>query len=347
MPTRIKAAKATLNKYEAEQVREIAAWKSLPPNLLSELWNTLALQPAKVVAMVIPDAIVRGAIELAYDASEVLAGRESIKRQAGVRDIVELRKKPLEECDRLAKQAGMTAQALAVAEGAATGAGGVLTTLLDVPILFVLGLRTILRISYCYGFPVETPKDRYFNLGVLTAATSGSLPTRRQRLGQLRDLENLLVEEIQVETVTQELLSILFQLELFEEVPGLGAASGALINLAFMRRLDVTARRIFQERWLVANGKTREITPAEAPAHHLAPGLAGLLGRTAYSGCYRLSFGLSLPVYTVAALLRSPAASLKADMKNSLPSPAALSGRASATARSTRARSAGSLLAPA
>ena len=41
MPTRIKAAKATLNKYEAEQVREIAAWKSLPPNPLSELWNTL------------------------------------------------------------------------------------------------------------------------------------------------------------------------------------------------------------------------------------------------------------------------------------------------------------------
>ena len=255
----------------------------------------MSLQPAKVVAKVIPDAIVRRAIELAYNASEMLAGRESIMRQAGVKDIDELRKKPLEECDRLAKQVGMTAQALAAAEGAATGAGGVLTTLIDIPILFILGLRTILRISYCYGFPSKRRRTDISTSGSSRLATSGSLATRRERLGQLRDLENLLVEEIQVETVTQELLSFLFQLELFEEVPGLGAASGALINLAFMRRVDVTARRIFQERWLVENGKTKEITPADVPAHHLAPGWGGLLGRAAYSGCYHLASAWHFP----------------------------------------------------
>jgi hypothetical protein len=347
MPTRRKAAKAKLNAYETEQVRQIAAWKSQPPNPLSEMWNTLALLPAKVVAKVIPDAVVRRAIEGAYNASEVLAGRESVKRQAGVKDLGELRKKPLEECDRLAKQVGMMAQALAAGEGAATGAGGVLTTLIDVPILFIIAMRTILRISYCYGFPVEMPRDRYFNLGILTTATSSSLATRRQRLGQLRDLEHLLVEEIQVELVTQELLSVLFQLELFEEVPGLGAASGALINLAFMRRLDVTARRIFQERWLVENGKTQEITPAEAPAHHLATGWGGLLGRAAYSGCYHLSFGLALPVFTMASLIRTPAASERGDVEKARESPGALDGRASATVRSINARRARTQPAPA
>ena len=40
------------------------------------------------------------------------------------------------------------------------------------------------------------------------------------------------------EIIGQELASILFQLEMFEEVPGVGAASGALLNLAWIRRVD-------------------------------------------------------------------------------------------------------------
>ena len=40
-----------------------------------------------------------------------------------------------------------------------------------------------------------------------------------------------------------------------------------------MSRVNTTARRIFQERWLRDNGKVTEIEPAEAPAHHLTPGL--------------------------------------------------------------------------
>jgi hypothetical protein len=332
-----------MNAYETEQARQIAAWKSQPPNPLSELWNLIALQPAKIVAKLIPDSLIRRAIELSYNASETLAGRESIMREAGVKHLNELRRRPLEECDRLAKQVGMTAQALATAEGAATGAGGALTTLIDIPLLFILGLRTILRISYCYGFPVEQPKDRYFNLGVFTAATSGSLATRLERLDQLRDLENLLIEEIQVELITQELLSFLFQLEVFEEVPGVGVASGALLNLAFMRRVDLTARRVFQERWLVENGKTQEIRPADVPARHLAPGWSGLLGRAAYSGCYHLGFGAALPVFTVASLLRPSGQALPGPSR----ADAEGNGRPRAAVRSSARRNIRSLPAPA
>ena len=66
MLTRKKAAKAKLTAYESEQIREIAKWKSQPPNPLSELWNQLALIPAKLVAKLIPDVVVRSAIERAY-----------------------------------------------------------------------------------------------------------------------------------------------------------------------------------------------------------------------------------------------------------------------------------------
>src|SRR5438105_2672961 len=100
MSTRTELAKSGLTPYEAQQVRRIAAWKSLPPNPLSEMVKMVTLPGAKVIEPLIPDRIVRHAIEKAYDISEIIAGQEDTKRQAGVKDLSELRDRPLEECDR-------------------------------------------------------------------------------------------------------------------------------------------------------------------------------------------------------------------------------------------------------
>jgi hypothetical protein len=139
---------------------------------------------------------------------------------------------------------------------------------------------------------------------VLITAISGSLETRRQRLDQIREIEDLLLEETQEEILAEEALTFLFQLEEFEEVPGVGAISGALLNLAFMHRLDVTARRIFQERWLRDNGKMGEIAPAEVPAFQLATGWTGAFGRAAYSMCYSVTFGVTFPIWMAASPFR-------------------------------------------
>ena len=294
----------TLTPYEADQVRRIAAWKSEPPNALSELWKRVSLPVARAIEPIIPDRAVRAAITRSYDASERLAGREDIQRRAGVRDLAELAHGRLERCDRLAIETGASAQALAAAEGAATGAGGLLTTFLDVPLLFILGLGTIRRIGHCYGYPLEHHKDRHFALGVMAAALAGSLEVRRQRIHRLRELEDLLIEETEEDILLEEALSFLFQLEIFADIPGIGAISGAALNWHFMRRVDQTARMVFQERWLRDNGKVEQIEPAEVHARHLAPGWAGTLNRVAYSGCYYLGFGVALPAFAVASLFR-------------------------------------------
>ncbi len=304
MKTPVQTARTELTAYESEQVQQIAAWKSKPTNPVSEMWKRMILPGARVVEKLIPDRLVQAAIEKSYDVAEMLAGQEGIRHRAGIKDLQELRDKPLEECDRLAKEVGLAAQTLAVVEGAATGAGGVLTTLVDVPLLFVLSLRTILKIGHCYGYPLDQHKGRHFVLGVLLTALSGSIETRRHRLSRLRELEELLIVETQEEIVTEELLSFLFQLEIFEEVPGVGAISGALLNLAFMHRVDTTAQRVFQEHWLRDNGKVDVIEPAPSTARHLATGWGGAVGRVAYSGFYCLGFGVALPVCAVATLFR-------------------------------------------
>ncbi len=291
-----------LTDYEAQQVEQIAAWKSEPPNPLSELWRIVTRPAARALELVIPDALVRAAIEKADDLADIMAGHEDIKRQAGVKDLSEMHDRPLEECDRQAGQVGMTAQALAIAEGAATGAGGVVTTLVDIPLLFTLALRTIRKIGHCYGYPLDDQQGRRLVMAILLTACSGTLEVRRERLKYLSDLENLVVEEAEEDIIVQEALSLLFQLEVFEEVPGVGAISGAVLNVMIMNRVDVAARRIFQERWLRDNGKVDEIEPAEAPARALATGLSGALGRAVYSGCYYVGFGAGLPFFAAAAL---------------------------------------------
>jgi len=303
MKRRTPTHRGRLTDYEADQVRQIATWKSEPPNPLSELWRIVTQPGAKVLEMIIPDRLVRAAIEKADDAAELMAGHEDIKRQAGVADLSELQDRPLEECDRLAKQVGLAAQTIGIAEGAATGAGGVVTTLIDVPLLFTLALRTIRKIGHCYGYPLDDERGRRLVLAILLIASSGSLNVRRERLNYLRDLEDLVIEEAEEDVIVQEALSLLFQLEVFEEVPGAGAISGAVINVAFMNRVDVAARRIFQERWLVHKGKIDEIEPAEAHPRALATGLTGVLRRAAYSGCYGIGFGVSLPFYAAAAVV--------------------------------------------
>jgi hypothetical protein len=284
-----------LTPYEDEQVQQIAAWKSMPPNPFSEMFKTITLPGSRVVERLIPNGLVRAGIEKACDVSERTANQGDIKRRAGVDDIAELRDKPLEECDKLANVVSAKSQVFSIAEGAATGAGGPWTTAIDIPLLFLLAVRTIYKIGHCYGHKLDQTRDRQYALGVLLVATSHSLQTRRDRLDDLHEIEDWLLEEAQEDVLVEELASFLFQLGVFEEVPGVGAVSGALLNLAFIRKVDITARRVFQERWLRDHGKVGAIEPAETHERALATGWGGVLTRAVYKTSYYLGFGASLP----------------------------------------------------
>ena len=180
-----------------------------------------------------------------------------------------------------------------------------MTTIIDIPLMFILAIRTILKVGHCYGFALDQPQDRHFVLGILLAASSGSLLIKRQRLLDLKQIEELLLEETQEEILAEEAISLLFQLEIFEEVPGVGMISGAVLNLWFIRRVNRTARHVFQERWLAANGKVDVIEPAPVHERHLATGWSGVFGRATNSAIYSLGYGAAIPVHLVGSLLRS------------------------------------------
>jgi hypothetical protein len=296
-------ADQNLTEYEARQVEKIAAWKGAFPNPFGELFHRAAMPIGKVVEAVIPDRVVLAAIQAAYKASDLSATTKDIKAQAGVDDIAKLREKPLEVCDRLSRRVGTLAQGVATVEGALTGAGGVWTTLLDVPLLFTLCLRTIIKTGRCYGYPLDRPTDKAWVLGAFGVALSNTKERRIELASRLRELEHVMTEQTEEQVVVEEVASLITQIEVFEDIPVFGAATGALLNLATVHKTDVTARRLFQERWLRDHGKIDNIEPAAPRASIPAlPGWSGAFARAGYGTLRGLGFGAAFPVYLVAAL---------------------------------------------
>src|SRR5271157_2125749 len=206
----------------------------------------------------------------------------------------------MQVCDGLSRRVGSMGQGVATLEVTLTGAGGVWTTLLDVPLLYTVCLTTIIKTGHCYGYPLHRPTDKAWVLGVLTVALSDSRKRRTDLMVQLRTIEELLLEDFQENIIVEETASLLTQVELFEDIPIFGATGGALLNLWVAHRADLTARHLFQERWLRDNRKIDTIEPAsEARGLPAMNGWTGALARAATSSIYGLTFGAAFPVHLI------------------------------------------------
>jgi hypothetical protein len=76
-----------------------------------------------------------------------LADQEDILRDTGAKEIIELRSKKLELSDWVAAKVHKWAITIATIEGAATGAGGIITLPVDIPFLITFSLKTIHKIG--------------------------------------------------------------------------------------------------------------------------------------------------------------------------------------------------------
>ncbi len=254
-----------LNEYEARQADEIAEWKSERPSLVMAAFRGMSRPLSRLASKVIPRETIRSILDRAETMSQKLDGREEIARKAGVSDVRELWKWTLEECDRLAASISAPAERLALVDGAVAGIGGVVTETLNVPLLLAATLRSIVRIGHCYGYTLDTEIDRLFVLGILELSTADE-PERRQELFQ--QLEQLgpapagsngrsKKKRVDLDGVRTAMLEDLA----FGAVPILGDLTSILMDYDFVRRVDITARRVFQERWLKDHGKVEKIYP--------------------------------------------------------------------------------------
>jgi hypothetical protein len=296
-----------LTPYEAVQVEAISEWKSERPSTLAEVIRGLAWPLAKLVAKTVPRGQVARVVEAMAERAKEHDHVADILKMAGASSLAELRDRPLETCDALAAKVCVRAEHLALLEGvipaigniAIPVVGGATMGVVDVPILLEASLRAICRVGHCYGYPLESDADRDFMAGVLDLANADD-PQERQAeceaVFRRLDPDAPSDRAVGVEGVEKAVADDLP----LEALPYVGDVSSIFLDYAFVRRVDVTARRVFQERWLRDRDKVESIPPD--PISHRRSSLEGVVnvaGELAYTGSYAVGFGVTFPAMLI------------------------------------------------
>jgi hypothetical protein len=268
-----------LTKYEKQQVAAIEMWKKEEPGVVSKAFG-FAIEPlAWLVNKVVPEAAIRGALDFSNTLAQWLTDTGDIIRDGGVSSLSELRQKNLELSDKLADEVHNWAIGVAVVEGAGTGVFGLPGAAADVPAVITLALRTIHKIGSCYGYECSSELDKKFILGVMSASGANSVSERLAALAALRSIEvtlakvtwkkmaekaaeNQLGKEaaiLTIKSLAKQLGINITKRKALASIPFIGAAIGGSVNGWYIKEVGWAARRAFQERWLIENGKIIDV----------------------------------------------------------------------------------------
>lgn len=261
--------------YEQQQCTEIDKWKSTEPNVVNQAIATLLKPLTWVVANVVPDKAIEGAITAAYKAAEFLTDKDDIIRDAQITEISELKHKDLELSDRLANEVHNWAIGVAGAEGAATGAAGLPGMAVDIPALITMSFRVIHKIGICYGYEATTEADKNYILQIFSAAGSNTMQEKQAAILILRQATQAIAKTtwkgmaqkaannkfcveggiLAVKAVAKQFGINITRRKALQTIPDLGALIGGSMNLSLVNDIAWAARRMYQERWLIDNNK--------------------------------------------------------------------------------------------
>jgi hypothetical protein len=144
----------------------------------------------------------------------------------------------------------------AAIEGAGTGAGGILLSLADFPILLSIKMKLLFDIGAHYDFRVQQYEERLFILHLFQLAFSSD----EQRKKTLHIIENWhevkdQLTDLDWRTFQQEYRDHIDLAKMLQMVPGLGAVVGAYANYHFIEKLGETAINGYRFRLLNITGK--------------------------------------------------------------------------------------------
>ncbi|ANE45770.1 ecsC [Paenibacillus swuensis] len=173
----------------------------------------------------------------------------------------------LEEADRQAKDAISLYRKIAAAEGAGTGAGGILMNVVDFPALIAIKMKFLFELSHIYGYSTTPFSERIFILSVFQLAYSG--PTERQRMFQrIRNWETEKQQwssdvnyhkNMDWETFQKEYRDAIDFRKMLQMIPGIGAVAGAWANYNILEELGETAMNSYRLRRLAEATQRRPV----------------------------------------------------------------------------------------
>ena len=257
--------------YERAQLAQLRAWQAQAPGWGTRLLAKPAGSAAQLVQAVVPVSALRAVLAGFEKTAGKLGSPQSILRRAGVQALDDLRREPLQSCDRLAKFEERTAMGFAGASGAALGVAGAAGMVVDVPALITQALRVIQRVGLCYGEDWMAQSNQGVAIGIFALTSANSMEEKQAALhalshaGDLLDtawregLERVAERELAKDAAKFSLQTLASRIGLqlgsrkaAGALPVLGAVVGGAVNAWFIHDVAQTARHVFTERWLAA-----------------------------------------------------------------------------------------------
>ncbi len=260
-----------LSDYEKKARRDIEAWRYDEASFLQQVFNWTMRPFDWVVSQVVPEEMVDQAsdaiakfLSTLSDASTWTHDEKGVLKEAKDRDIEvasieELRDKPLEPIDALARSQFTENAVLAAVEGGGTGLGGAALIIADIPLLFGINFRLIQQISACYGFSIKDPKYRPLVLSIFNVAASGSQKAKNEATREMSVAAAAFAHDLeyrgrassdtfreQNRHLPREIAKNLIGRKMGQLIPVVGAAVGAGINYWFTMQTAESAVMLFR-----------------------------------------------------------------------------------------------------
>jgi len=143
----------------------------------------------------------------------------------------------------------------AVIEGAATGAGGIILGLTDLPLLLSIKIKFLYDVASIYGFDVQDYKERLFILNIFQLAFSSKSNVNKvfEKMEKWEEYSAALPNDMNSfdwKSFQQEYRDYIDLAKLFQMIPGIGAVIGSYVNNKLMKKLSDTAIQAYRMRIL-------------------------------------------------------------------------------------------------
>jgi uncharacterized protein (DUF697 family) len=160
----------------------------------------------------------------------------------------------LEGCEKKVLERIKFYRNTAAAEGAITGAGGILLGLADFPLWLTLKMKMLFEIAALYGHDTSRYQERVYMLHIFELSFSSAVHrnTIFALLANWKNHEKTLPQDIRDfgwRNFQQEYRDYIDIAKLLQLVPGIGAAVGAVVNHRLTTRLGKTGMNAYRMRW--------------------------------------------------------------------------------------------------
>lgn len=243
--------------YEDKVSRELIDWERKmlkPPGLLEQASRKLgrkvnSLLPDKVQEVI--TAAVRSIVKTA------LFGAEYTPKSGVCTGLA------LPAADERARALISAYKKVAAAEGAGTGAGGLMLSAADFPLFIAIKMKLLFELAHAYGYRSSDFSERIFLLKTFQFAFSGAAK-RAELLAEMKrweafasrwSSESEYHRDMDWEQFQQEYRDAIDFRKMLQLVPGIGAVAGAWANYGIMDELGETGMQAYRLRRLADMGQ--------------------------------------------------------------------------------------------